>query len=65
MGEEFGVDLPTAALAFASRHPAVASVVVGLRTPTHVRDLVARRERPVPEGLWAALSEQGLVAGTV
>jgi D-threo-aldose 1-dehydrogenase len=60
--EQFGIDLPTAAVAFASRHPAVASVVVGLRTPAHVRDLVTRWERPVPEGLWAALSEQGLVA---
>jgi D-threo-aldose 1-dehydrogenase len=62
--EQFGIDLPTAAAAFANRHPAVASVVVGLRTPAHVRELVARWQRPVPEGLWAALSEQGLVAPT-
>ena len=62
--EEFGVDLPTAAAAFAGRHPAVASVVVGLRTAGQVRDLVARWERTVPEGLWAALSDQGLVAPT-
>jgi D-threo-aldose 1-dehydrogenase len=60
--EQFGVDLPTAAVSFAGRHPAVVRVVVGLRTPAHVRDLVARWERPVPEGLWAALGEQGLVA---
>jgi D-threo-aldose 1-dehydrogenase len=62
--EQFGVDLPTAAVAFARRHPAVASVVVGLQTPAHVRDLVARWERPVPEGLWVALTELGLVAPT-
>jgi D-threo-aldose 1-dehydrogenase len=62
--EQFGVDLPTAAVSFARRHPAVASVVVGLQTPAHVRDLVARWERPVPEALWVALTDLGLVAPT-
>jgi hypothetical protein len=38
--------------------------VVGLRTAGQVRDLVARWERTVPEGLWAALSDQGLIAPT-
>ena len=60
--EEFGVDLPTAALAFAGRHPAVTSVVVGLETPDQVRELVARWGRSVPDGLWSALSEEGLMA---
>jgi D-threo-aldose 1-dehydrogenase len=60
--EEFGVDLPTAAAAFARRHPAVVSVVVGLRTPDQVRELVTRWDRTVPEGLWAALADQGLVS---
>ena len=62
--EEFGVDLPTAAAAFARRHPAVVSVVVGLRTPDQVRELVTRWERTVPDGLWAALTDQGLVGPT-
>jgi hypothetical protein len=39
----------------------VASVVVGLRTPAQVRDVVARWQLPVPDGLWTALSEQGLI----
>jgi D-threo-aldose 1-dehydrogenase len=60
--EEFGVDLPTAALAFAGRHAAVASVVVGLETPDQVRELVARWGRTVPDGLWSALSEEGLTS---
>ncbi len=60
--EEFGVDLPTAALAFAGRHSAVTSVVVGLETPDQVRELVARWGRRVPDGLWSALSEEGLMA---
>jgi D-threo-aldose 1-dehydrogenase len=59
--EQFGVDLPTAAAAFAGRHPAVVSVVVGLRTPGQVHDLVARWERTVPAELWAALTERGLL----
>jgi D-threo-aldose 1-dehydrogenase len=60
--EDYGVDLPTAALAFAGRHPAVTSVVVGLRSPAQVHDLLVRWERPVPDGLWSALAAHGLVA---
>jgi len=59
--ERFGVDLPTAALAFAGRHPAVVSVAVGLRTPRQVADLAARYRRPVPEELWTALADEGLL----
>jgi D-threo-aldose 1-dehydrogenase len=59
--DQFGVDLPTAATAFAARHPAVVSVVVGLRTPGHVHDLIARWRRSVPQELWAALAEQRLL----
>ncbi|RNM12984.1 aldo/keto reductase [Nocardioides pocheonensis] len=60
--EELGVDLPTAAVAFARRHPAVTSVVVGLRTPAEVHELVGRAESPVPEELWTALEEDDVVA---
>jgi aryl-alcohol dehydrogenase-like predicted oxidoreductase len=63
--ESFGVDLPTAAVAFAARHPAVTSVVVGLRTAAQVHDLTARWDRTVPEELWTALQEQGLLAESV
>jgi D-threo-aldose 1-dehydrogenase len=59
--DQFGVDLPTAATAFARRHPAVVSVVVGLRTPEQVDELIERWGRPVPEALWAALTEPGLL----
>lgn len=61
--EEFGVELPTAAVAFARRHPAVTSVVVGLRTPAEVHDLVGRSAQPVPDELWVALEADGIVAG--
>jgi D-threo-aldose 1-dehydrogenase len=59
--EEFGLGLPTAAAAFAAQHPAVVSVLVGLRTSEQVHDLVARRRRTVPDDLWTALTERGLL----
>jgi D-threo-aldose 1-dehydrogenase len=59
--EGFGVDLPTAAIAFAAGHPAVTSVVVGLRTAVQVDALAARWARTVPVALWSALREQGLL----
>jgi len=63
--ERFGLDLPTVAVAFAGRHPAVVSLVVGLRTADQVADLVARRRRTVPDELWAELAEQGLLDAEV
>ncbi len=60
--QQFGVDLPTVALAFAARHPAIASVVVGMRSPEEVADVVRRRAQPVPEGIWTALRQQNLIA---
>jgi D-threo-aldose 1-dehydrogenase len=59
--EAHGVDLPTAALHFPLRHPAVASVVVGCRTPEQVRLNVARFAASVPDELWAELESTGLV----
>jgi D-threo-aldose 1-dehydrogenase len=58
---QFGVDLPTVALAFAAHHPAIASVVVGLRSPEEVADAVRRRAQPVPEEIWSALRQQDLI----
>ena len=46
-------------------HPAVVSVVVGLRTPTQVHNLMVRWRRRVPEALWSALTEQGLLHAEV
>lgn len=60
--ERHGVDLPTAALAFVSRHPAVASVVVGARTGAQVRSNLERFETPVPAALWRDLEDEGLVS---
>ncbi|WP_426517017.1 aldo/keto reductase [Diaminobutyricibacter sp. McL0618] len=59
--EEFGITLPEAAIAFPLRHPAVVSVVVGLRTAAQVAGTVARYEAVIPEEFWNALTERGLV----
>jgi D-threo-aldose 1-dehydrogenase len=58
---ELGVDLPTAALQFSARHPAVVSVVVGADTPEQIRQNVERMRSPVPEKLWQVLADRGLL----
>lgn len=59
---DFGVELPAAALHFPLRHPAVTAVVAGAADPAAVAQNVARMTAPVPDGLWAALLEAGLLA---
>lgn len=59
--ERHGVDLPTAALAFVLRHPAVASVVVGCRTAAQVHGSVERYNTPVRAALWHDLEDEGLL----
>ncbi|MGK9146051.1 aldo/keto reductase [Plantibacter flavus] len=59
--EEFGVQLPDVAIAYPLRHPAVVSVVVGMRTADQVRGTMERVNREIPEALWTALDERGLV----
>ncbi|MGR0319748.1 aldo/keto reductase [Agromyces sp. ZXT2-3] len=59
--EEFGLTLPEAAVAFPLRHPAVVSVVVGMRTADQVSSTVERYGAEIPDGFWSALSQRGLV----
>jgi D-threo-aldose 1-dehydrogenase len=54
-----GVELPQAALQFPLRHPAVASVVTGLRTPAEVSEAAARLATPVPDAAWGAVERSG------
>ena len=58
---ELGVDLPTAALQFSARHPAVVSVVVGADTPEQIRQNAERMRAPVPDELWRVLADRGLL----
>lgn len=47
-----GVPLPAAALQFPLRHPAVVSVVAGMRSAAHVEAAATGIQAPVPDGLW-------------
>ncbi|ARJ05265.1 oxidoreductase [Cnuibacter physcomitrellae] len=59
--DRHGVTLPDAAVQYALRHPAVASVVLGCRTPDHVRSTVSRAATEIPEEMWRELDDEGLV----
>jgi D-threo-aldose 1-dehydrogenase len=56
-----GATLPQAALAFPSGHPAVASIVVGMRSAAEVAENLAMAARPVPAELWRELAAEGLL----
>lgn len=58
---EHGTTLPAAAIRFPLRHPAVASVVVGMRDPEEVRHNLAAHAQHVPDELWADLEHRGLL----
>ena len=59
--ESFGVLLPPAALQFPLRHPAVACVIAGLGSGRQVEQAVERLGTAIPDALWQALEEEGLV----
>jgi D-threo-aldose 1-dehydrogenase len=59
--DRFGVPLRAAALQFPLAHPAVATAVVGARTPAEVDDTLAMAALPIPAELWAALKERDLM----
>ena len=55
------VPLASAALQFPLHHPAVASVIVGMRTPAEVKRNLETIEQPIPADLWAELKAEGLL----
>lgn len=56
-----GVELPTAAVHFPLRHPAVATVLLGARSPAQLQSNVRRWAASVPAALWPELSALGLL----
>ncbi|WP_127357433.1 aldo/keto reductase [Actinacidiphila soli] len=56
-----GVPLRAAALGFPLDHPAVASVLVGARSPYEIQDAAAMLRHPVPDALWDDLRAEGLL----
>lgn len=59
---EVGVDVGAAALQFPLAHPAVASVVAGLRSSAEVDSAAVRRDAAIPAQLWRRLQDAGLLA---
>ena len=56
-----GVTLPQAAMAFPLAHPAVAGIVVGMRSAQEVRENVGSFRAGVPTQLWSDLRDLGLL----
>lgn len=60
--EQLGAVPQAAALRFPLTHRAVASVVVGARSPREVAEIAAWRDAPLPLTLWNALKLEGFIA---
>jgi D-threo-aldose 1-dehydrogenase len=56
-----GATLPQAALAFPTGHPAVASVLIGMRSEAEVAENTALAARGTPAELWQELVAEGLL----
>lgn len=59
--EAHGLTVPQVAMAFPLRHPAVAGIIVGMRSPEEARHDVASFGVDVPDQLWADLLAEGLI----
>jgi D-threo-aldose 1-dehydrogenase len=59
--ERNGVPLRAAALQFVYAHPAVATVVAGVRTIAHLDDTVENLQVEIPDALWVELRAEGLL----
>lgn len=59
--ERNGVPLRAAALQFVYAHPAVATVVAGVRTIAHLDDTVEKMQVSIPDDLWVELKAEGLL----
>lgn len=55
------VSLPAAALQFPLAHPSVISVIPGGRTPAEVKQAMDTLAVPIPDALWADLTQAGLL----
>jgi len=53
-----GIPLAAASLQFPLRHPAIASVVAGMRSRAEVEANLALMRTPIPQALWDALEEE-------
>ncbi|NHF67823.1 aldo/keto reductase [Xanthomonas hortorum] len=58
----FDVDIGAVALQFPLAHPAVTTVVAGMRTVAEVQSAATRLQTPIPPALWQRLRDDGLLA---
>jgi len=56
------VDLAAAAIQFPLAHPAVASVVTGMRSETEAQQNIAHCRATIPHAFWSELKHEGLIA---
>ena len=59
--ERHGVPLKAAAVQFPLAHPAVVSVVAGVRRINHLDEYPVLMRQPIPDDLWAELRHDGLL----
>lgn len=59
--KRFGTRLTAAALQFPLAHPAIASVIPGLSTLTELEQAITDIGTDIPDGLWPALRDEGLI----
>ena len=59
--ERHGVPLRAAAIQFALAHPAVTSMLAGVRTAAQLDDYPGLMRLPIPPGLWDDLKGEGLL----
>ena len=59
--DRHGVPLRAAALQFPLRHPVIACVLVGMRSPSEVSDAVEMLGFAIPDALWHDLETAGLI----
>ncbi|NEB75396.1 aldo/keto reductase [Streptomyces sp. SID14478] len=61
VAEAHGVTLPQLAMAFPLRHPAVAGIVVGMRSAAEVQANITAFRARIPEQVWDDLRSEGLL----
>ncbi len=59
--ERHGVPIKAAAIQFPLAHPAVASLVAGVRLVEHLDEYIELMRSPIPVDLWSELKAEGLL----
>ena len=60
--DQYGISIRAAALQFPLAHPAVASVLLGVRNLEQLQSNLQDYKTPIPADFWKALQHRGLIA---